>query len=109
MIDLEKMAVIATIPVGRRPYAVAATALHVFVTNQYGGTVSVFQPSSYVKDATIEACDHPEGINYDWQTATIFVACWFDNTLIRIDESTLTITGRVEVGDGPRAFGQFLR
>ena len=109
VIDLAALRVIATVPVGRRPYAVAVSTHNVFVTDQYGGTVTVFQRDNRAVVATIPACDHPEGINYDWTTGQIYVACWFDNELIRIDATALKITGRVKVGDGPRAFGDFLR
>lgn len=109
MIDLAKMAVVATMPVGRRPYAVAVTNAFVFATDQYGGTVSVFHRGTNTVAATIQACDHPEGITYDWQSNVLYVACWFDNALIRIDATSLKVTGRVTVGDGPRAFGLFLR
>jgi YVTN family beta-propeller protein len=98
-----------TIKVGRRPYAVALSSSRAFVTDQYGGTVSVIDLASLKKTDTIPACDHPEGINYDGVRNVVYVACWFDNKLIRIGADTLKITGSVEVGDGPRAFGAFLR
>ena len=102
---------VTTIKVGRRPYAVAVSVPHqrAFVTDQYGGTVSVIDLMSLTKTDTIEACDHPEGINYDAGRKAVYVACWFDNKLIRIDAETLKITGEVAVGDGPRAFGNFIK
>jgi YVTN family beta-propeller protein len=109
MIDLATMAVTGTVSVGRRPYASADSGRHVFVTDQYGATVSVFETGSRKKVATIQACDHPEGIQYDDRAGLVYIACWFDNELIRIDAATFKVTGRVSVGDGPRAFGQFLR
>jgi len=109
VIDLKTRSVIATVPVGRRPYAVAVTSDQAFVTDQYGGTVTVFDLATMKPVKTIEACDHPEGINYDAGRNAVYVACWFDNTLIRIDTTSLTVTGSVRVGDGPRAFGNFLR
>jgi YVTN family beta-propeller protein len=99
----------ATVKVGRRPYAVALSDKRAFVTDQYGGTVSVIDLASLKKTDTIEACDHPEGINYDIRRHSLYVACWFDNKLIRIDAESLKITGTVAVGDGPRAFGKFLK
>lgn len=107
---------VTTIKVGRRPYAVAVVPGRAtvspplaFVTDQYGGTVSVIDLAMRAKIDTIEACDHPEGINYDWSRQAVYVACWFDNKLIRIDTTTRKITGEVAVGDGPRAFGTFLK
>ncbi len=107
IVDVAKRAVIATVPVGRRPYAVALSQDRAFVSDQYGGTVTVFDLATNLKVATIPVGDHPEGIAYDGYGA-VYVACWFDNTLVRIDAATLKVTGKVEVGDGPRAFGTFL-
>ena len=40
--------------------------------------------------------------------SVIYVANWFDNTLVRIDSESLALTGEVHTGNGPRAFGQFI-
>jgi YVTN family beta-propeller protein len=53
--------------------------------------------------------DYPEGIAATADGSAIYVACWADNTLVRIDAATLAVTGKADVGDGPRAFGKFLR
>ncbi len=58
---------------------------------------------------TIEACDHPEGIEQSAADGAIYVACWGDNKLLKIDPVELKVTAKAEVGDGPRAFGKFLR
>jgi YVTN family beta-propeller protein len=39
----------------------------------------------------------------------IIVANWESNTLSIIDTDRLEVVGEVKVGDGPRAFGAFLR
>ena len=96
-------------PVGRRPYAVALAGGRAFVTNQYADSVSVIDLQSSKVVKTIDVGDHPEGIEADPAGAFVYVACWFDNVLQRIDAQTLTITGDADVGDGPRAFGLFLR
>ena len=65
VIDIASRKVIATVPVGRRPYAVALAGGRAFVTNQYGDSVSVIDlPSSKVVK-TIDVGDHPEGIEAD--------------------------------------------
>ncbi len=109
VIDLKTRSVIATVPVGHRPYAVALSPTHGFVTDQYGGTVSVFNLETNISEQAVDACDHPEGIAYDASRDAVFVACWFDNTIIRINPNTRKLTSTVTVGDGPRAFGDFLR
>ncbi|RTM13191.1 MAG: YncE family protein, partial [Bradyrhizobiaceae bacterium] len=39
----------------------------------------------------------------------VIVACWESNTLEIIDAVELRVIGKVTTGDGPRAFGAFLR
>ena len=80
-----------------------------FVTDQYGGTVTVFDIATLAVVKTIPVGDYPEGIAADPGGQAVFVACWEANTLERIDTETLEVTARVAVGDGPRAFGLFLR
>ena len=58
---------------------------------------------------TIEVGDTPEGIAADPAGRFVYVACWFANTLERIDATTLEVTASGSTGDGPRAFGAFLR
>ena len=74
-----------------------------------GGTVDVFDAATLAPVAKIEACDHPEGIETDSAGTSVYAACWGDNIILKIDAETLQITGKAEVGDGPRAFGKFLR
>lgn len=107
VIDLAARKLTGTVKAGRRPYAVALEGGKGFVTDQYGGTITVFDTATLKTVKTIEACDHPEGI--ESADGSIYVACWGDNLLLRIDAATLEITGKAEVGDGPRAFGKFLR
>ena len=40
--------------------------------------------------------------------ASVYVANWFDNSLVRIDVASLQVVGEARTGDGPRAFGQFI-
>lgn len=109
IIDLAGRKVIGTVKTGRRPYAVALAQGKGFVTDQYIGTVTVFDTATLQPLKTIEACDHPEGIEADAAGLQVYVACWGDNLLLKIDAKSLEITGKAEVGDGPRAFGRFLR
>jgi YVTN family beta-propeller protein len=101
--------VIATVPVGKRPYAVALAGGRAFVTNKYAGTVSVIDLASLKVVKTITVGDHPEGIAADPAGVYAYVANWFDNTLQRIDVAKMAVAGEAAVGDGPRAFGLFLR
>ena len=109
VIDIAARKVVGTVKAGHKPYAVALAKGKGFVTGQYSGTVEVFDATSLAPVATIEACDHPEGIEADGKGETVYVACWGDNIMLKIDAGSLKITGKADVGDGPRAFGKFLR
>jgi len=80
-----------------------------FVTDQYASTVTVFDVATLRVVKTIEVGDYPEGIEADPTGKWVYVACWEQNTLERIDTATLEVTARIPVGNGPRAFGRFLR
>jgi len=109
VIDIASHKLIRTIAVGRRPYAVALAAGRGFVTDQYAGTISVFGVEAGQLEKTIEGCDHPEGIEADADGAHVYVACWGDNVVLKIDAQSLQILAKIRVGNGPRAFGKFLR
>ena len=108
-IDIAAQKNVRTIKTGRRPYAVALASGRGFVTDQYSGTVTVFEAATGAVAQTLEACDHPEGIEADAAEAYVYVACWGDNIVLKIDTKTLQIIAKASVGDGPRAFGKFLR
>ncbi len=109
VIDIAARSVVATVKVERRPYAVALARGLAFVTNQYASTVSVIDLASLKAIKSIPVGDHPEGIAADPAGKYVYVACWFDNVLMRIDTDKLAVEGEAAVGDGPRAFGLFLR
>ena len=72
-------------------------------------TRSVLDLSDLKLVQTITVGDYPEGIEAASDGSAVYVACWSDNELVRIDVETLSVSGRATVGDGPRAFGAFLR
>ncbi|MHC2666973.1 YVTN family beta-propeller protein [Bradyrhizobium diazoefficiens] len=109
MIDIATGSEIGRVPVGMRPYAVALAQGRGFVTDQYGGTVSVFDLATLKPVKRINVGDYPEGINATADGKRIIVACWESNTLDIIDTTELKVIGEVKTGDGPRAFGAFLR
>ena len=99
--------VLATVPVGKRPYGVAFAAGRAFVTNQYANTVSVLSLDDLSTVATVEVGEYPEGVAAT-SDGRIAVANWFDNTLSLIDAETLEVTASLDTADGPRAFGAFI-
>jgi len=109
VVDLATRTIAATVKVGQRPYAIALAKGLAFVTNQGSSTVSVVDLGTRVVIKTIRVGTYPEGIAADAAGWFVYVACWSENTLERIDVGTLGVTGKTTVGDGPRAFGSFLR
>jgi YVTN family beta-propeller protein len=109
VIDIASRRVLGTIPTGRRPYAVALVNGRGFSTDQYGGSITVFDLEKLAPTKTIRACDHPEGIEADASGHDVYVACWGDNVLLQLNADALKVTGKAGVGDGPRSFGKFLR
>lgn len=61
------------------------------------------------EQALSNAGNYPEGIDATEDGRFVFVACWEDNTLVKIEVEDLSVAGKAAVGDGPRAFGTFLR
>jgi YVTN family beta-propeller protein len=100
---------LAEIKVGERPYAVALAQGKGFVTDQYGGTLTVFDAASYAVLGKITVAQYPEGIEASADGRYIYVANWFDNKFMKIDAISQKIEASVETGDGPRAFGTFIR
>ena len=108
VIDIARAEVVATIPVGNRPYEVALAAGKGFVTNSYGDSVTVFDVSSHAVLAEIEVGEYPEGIDASRDGARVYVANWMSDTLSVLDTDSLKVLAEIDVGSGPRAFGQFL-
>jgi YVTN family beta-propeller protein len=57
----------------------------------------------------IDVGEYPEGIEAAADGSRVYVASWFGNTLGVIDVDGLTLKAEIPVGDGPRAFGAFVR
>jgi len=57
---------------------------------------------------TIDVGEYPEGIMPSFNGETLIVANWFSNSISILNAKTLEVVGEIDVGDGPRAFGNFL-
>ncbi len=99
---------LATVPVGDRPYGVTFAAGRAFVSNQYEDTVSVISLDQLQHEAKIAVGEYPEGIDSTADRQTVVVTNWFENTVTLIDANTLSVIKELQTGDGPRAFGDFL-
>ena len=73
------------------------------------GTVTVFDLATLQPVKRITVGDYPEGIAATADGRRIIVANWESNSISVIDAVELKVTGETKVGDGPRAFGAFLR
>jgi YVTN family beta-propeller protein len=109
VLDVKAGTRLRDIPVGLRPYAIARAGNRLFVTNQHAESVSVIDATTLDTLKTIRVGSFPEGIEADPSGQAVWVACWDANTLEKIDVETLAVTARITVGEGPRAFGKFLR
>ncbi len=89
------------------PYAIAlAPNGKIFVTNQHDDSVSVFDGETLEELKTLDVCGYPEGVLA--ADGAVYVACWMDDVLARIDATTLAVTQKIPVAASPRAFGQFV-
>jgi len=95
--------------VGDFPYAVAVApdGSRILVTNQHGGTLSVFD-GAFAALPDIDVGDYPEGIAMSADGARAYVAVWMDNRLAEIDVAAGKVLRKIKVGESPRAFGAFL-
>lgn len=109
VIDLTEKREVGRVKTGKRPYVIALTEKRGFVTDQYSGTVTVFDRATLAPETRIEVGDHPEGIATTADGRSVIVANWGSNTLSVIDAETLTVTRAIKTDDSPRAFGDFLR
>jgi YVTN family beta-propeller protein len=109
VVDLKEAKLLGTVAVGKRPYAVALAKGRGFSTDQYGGTVSVFDLATLKPVKRISVGDYPEGIETSADGNSVYVVNWFSNEVWAINAETLAVTAKMPVGDGPRAFGTFLR
>ena len=69
----------------------------------------MFDADTYKAKREIEVAEYPEGIAASADGSFIYVANWFDNKLMKIDAALSRVVGKVETGNRPRAFGEFIR
>ena len=94
---------IATIPVGTGPEAVAVdpAAGTVYVANTDSGTVSVIDAATSTVTATIRVGTEPYGVAADPAAGTVYVTNYGSNTVSVIDVATGAVTATLPVGSGP--------
>jgi len=100
---------LATVLVGAGPYGVARAQGRGFVTNQYSDSVTAIALDDLAVTATVDMGQYPEGIDATHDKSRIVVADWLSDTVSVIDAARLKVVAEIETGDGPRAFGRFMR
>ncbi len=110
IVDLNSLSEIKRIKVGRMPYGVAVNSvLHkVYVSNQLENTVTVLDSRTHQSISTIKTGAYPENIAVDESNHRLFVLNWFDGTLSVFNGRTEKEIKRINVGEGSRAFGEFI-
>ncbi len=108
VIDIAARKVVATLKTQSRPYTAALASGRIFVANQHADSVSVFDTATFAPLSVVKVGEYPEGIAAGGDGSRVYVASWFSNELWSIDAKTLKVEGKVETGDGPRAFGAFI-
>lgn len=110
IIDVATLTETKRINVGRMPYGVAINRkLHkVYVSNQLENTVSVLDTKAQKIINTLKTGSYPENITVDEENQHLLVLNWFDGTLSVFDSRTDKEIKRIDIGDGSRAFGQFV-
>jgi DNA-binding beta-propeller fold protein YncE len=75
----------------------------IFVAVQTRGDLVVIDPTSnrVTKRVALSGCDHPHGLQLDPPRRLAFIACDGNALLLTLDLSTMKVTGRASVGDGP--------
>ncbi len=103
-IELTTRMMIAKIPAGRKPMAVAIDeGLNIAViTNRGDRTVSVIDLNAFTLTRTITIGGEPERIAINQLTHTALVTDHKDDVLYIIDLLTYEVTGKTSVGKGPK-------
>ena len=89
------------VKVGAYPYGVAVAGNTAYVSNEYGGTVSVVDVGTAAVTRTISVGmtnSHPEGLLVDAARHTLFVAVTNQDYIAVVDTRTVSVTHRVSVG-----------
>jgi YVTN family beta-propeller protein len=103
VIDAASNTVVATIPVGTLPSAVAVTpnGAYAYVANQNGSTVSVIATASNTVVATIPVGRSPSAVAVTPNGAYAYVTNASGNTVSVIATASNTVVDLIPVGNGP--------
>lgn len=102
VVNTRTLAVVATIPVGDAPLAVAAGPGRVYVANWGSNSVTVIDGSSAAVIGTVDVGTFPAGlVLHPWEER-LYVSNFLDGTISVVDTAALSEVATVTVGRGPR-------
>lgn len=106
--DSQRLALVATVKVGKAPYGAALTTdgALIYVTNQHDDTVSVIDAASLEPLRTLTGFGYPEGIAA--HADRIYVVNWMDDNVSVLDAHSGRTLGRIATGSNSRGFGAFI-
>ncbi len=110
IIDLQSLTEIKHIKTGRMPYGVAVDRKQhkIYVSNQQENTVNVIDSQTHQTINLLKTGEYPENIAVDEENQRLYVLNWFDGSLSVFNTQSDKEIKRLDVGDGSRAFGQFV-
>ncbi len=110
IVDLNKLTEVKRVTVGKMPYGVAVdwSQEKVYVSNQRENTVMVLDSRSHQILDTLKTGEYPENIAFDERYNRVLILNWFEGSLSVFDNQQTRETKRLNVGDGSRAFGNFV-
>ncbi len=88
------------IPVGARPFRVAATDDAVWITDSDGASAERIDPATNQVVATVPLGGEPVGVAIT--DTAVWVAIYDTNVVLKIDPETNTVAQQIGVGQGPR-------
>jgi YVTN family beta-propeller protein len=101
VIGLNDNTVLATVPVGARPIAIAVINTSIYVANSAANSVSVIDGNTNTVAATIPVGSAPSALVF--RDGFLYVANAASNTVSVIDIASNTITATIPVGKHPSA------
>lgn len=103
LVDLDARRVLAELPAGKRPFAVAAAGGRVAVTDSDGNQVTFFRliGRQLRSEGQVELGDEPRGVALSADGGRAFIAVAGEDSLVVVDAADRRIVGRAEVGREP--------
>ena len=107
VVDTLRGGVVASIPVGTRPYALAvtpdATGSEVWVPNHDAASVSIIDTATNTVTKTLPVAPNPHWVAFSPDGTFAYTANHESNLITVLDVATKTVVGEVRVGSSPHS------